>query len=709
MNEKPNKRAAALAGLTEEPIELGDTENASYPEETHFRHWRWHFDDSEICWLLLDKQDSSTNTLSEEVMVELRDVLTEIEEYAPQALILRSSKKNGFIAGADIDDFDGVDSSTEIVESIEAGLSVFDSLENFSVPTVSMIHGFCLGGGLELALSCHYRVARDDAAFGYPEVLLGLHPGLGGTWRTLRHMPAAEAMTMMLTGRTMSAKKARRAGLVDAVVPERHMRAAALRLISVKPDNKNPGKLAKFQTLGPVRSVLAGQMKKKTAQKVRPEHYPAPFALIDLWKKHGNDHEAMRLEESKSFGRLIAGETAQNLVRVFHLRERLKERAKETQHNVSHVHVVGAGTMGGDIAAWCAANGFLVTLEDRSSKLIGPAIGRATELFKRKLKDESKIRSAHDRLIPDTEGYGLSKADLIIEAVPEDLDIKRSVYEHVESRIKDGAMLATNTSSIQLERLSALLKAPERFVGLHFFNPVARMPLVEVVTHGALDPNERNRAMAFALAIDKLPLPVRSAPGFLVNRALTPYLLEALACYDEGIAPEVIDAAAQAFGMPMGPIELADQIGLDVCLHVARVLSMESDLAFPDVPAWFTEKVAQGEIGKKAGRGLYEYKDGKPQKKKAKTGDIPADLADRLILPLLNSTIACLRENVVEDPDTADAGIIFGTGFAPFHGGPLHYCRTRGVDNVIQSLRRLRGKHGPRFTPDKGWPLMSTF
>lgn len=709
MDDWTDIRGKALDALAEDPLELGETEDTGYPEESDLSHWRWHIDADEVAWLLLDKAGSSVNTLSEPVLRELKAVLPEIMEYNPAGLVLRSAKPSGFMMGADIDEFDDIVSVDQIALRIDEALQVLDDIENLPVPTVALLHGFCLGGGLELALACTYRIARPDARIGFPEVLLGLHPGLGGTWRSLRHMAPTQAIPLMLTGRNLTGEKARKAGLVDDVAEERHMRAAAARALGGKLKRRKQGWTESLQSWGPARNFIAGRMTRETEKKVRQEHYPAPFALIDLWREHAGAPEQMRHAETHSFSKLIVGETAQNLIRVFHLRENLKAPAKETPHGIEHVHVIGAGTMGGDIAAWCAAHGFRVTLEDRTVRLIGPAIGRATATFERRLKAAHLVRDAHDRLQPDPAGAGLSRADLVIEAVPEELDIKRAVYERAEAHMKSGAMLATNTSSIQLERLSALLKMPERFVGLHFFNPVARMPLLEVVTHGVLRSHERARATAFAAAIDKLPLLVKSAPGFLVNRTLTPYLMEALVCLDEGMNAETIDEAALAFGMPMGPIELADQVGLDVCLHVASVLAQENEDSFPEIPAWFRKKVDDGELGRKSGKGLYRYRDGKPVKSARKTGKPDADLTDRLILPMVNATVACLRETIVEDPEMADAGIVFGTGFAPFRGGPLNYARQRGVDNVMMTLRKLRGIHGPRFLPDKGWPLISTF
>jgi 3-hydroxyacyl-CoA dehydrogenase/enoyl-CoA hydratase/3-hydroxybutyryl-CoA epimerase len=367
------------------------------------------------------------------------------------------------------------------------------------------------------------------------------------------------------------------------------------------------------------------------------------------------------------------------------------------------VHVIGAGVMGGDIAAWSALSGYQVTLQDMKPEFIAPAMKRAQKLFSRKLRRPGEARAAMDRLTPDIAGDGIAKADLIIEAVTEKPEIKQLVYSQCEARMKRTAILATNTSSILLESLAKGLKAPKRFCGIHFFNPVAKMPLVELVTHDGLSKQVLNRVTAWIADIGKLPLQVKSAPGFLVNRALTPYLMEAFIAYGEGIKPEMIDAAAEDFGMPMGPIELADQVGLDVALHVAKVMKRDIGKGFPDIPKWFEQKVESGDIGRKSGKGIYNYdENGKPQKDPLdQRPDI--DLQDRLILPLINACVACLANGVVATSKQTDGGVIFGTGFAPFRGGPMHYIEKRGARDIYEALESLAAQHGPRFKPDKGW------
>ena len=696
-------RLKALDELTRAGLTFGVHADVQPTGRADLDHWHWYLDVDGIAWAILDKKAESTNTLSEAVVAELNTLLDEVSRAAPKGLVLRSAKKNGFVAGAEISEFKDLTDEATVKEKINQGLSVLDKLEGLRFPTVALIHGFCLGGGLELALACKFRICREDSKLGFPEVLLGLHPGLAGTWRSLRIAPPVEMMTAMLTGGTIIGKKAKRLGLVDAAVPERHFGEAVHWAISGKLKKKGAGDLkSRAMTFGPVRSVIAGQMEKKTAAKAKKEHYPAPYAMIDLWREHGDDLKAMRTAETESFAKLMVSDASRNLVRAFFLREKLKGYAKGAEHGIAHVHVIGAGVMGGDIAAVCAKEGFRVTLQDREIKYIAPAIKRAAEYYKKRIYTDGERQAAMDRLIPDVAGDGIAKADLIIEVVPEDPDIKKAVYKDCEARMKKDAILATNTSSILLQTLRDGLKAPKRFCGIHFFNPVPQMMLVEIVSHDGLDKKVASRVTSFVDAIGKLPLPVKSAPGFLVNRALVPYSIEAFLAHSEGIKPQVIDKVAEDFGMAMGPMEMADVVGLDVGVHVAGVLRRDLDPSMPDTPDWLARLVEAGHLGKKSGKGIYKWVKGKPQKAEVE-GPIDPALTDRLILPLLNTLADCIADGVVDDIDAVDAGMIFATGFAPFRGGPLNYAKTGGVDDVVKALEKLQGQYGDRFKPSKGW------
>lgn len=682
--------------LKDRVLELGPE-----PVAGPYKNFKLTRDSDGVAWLLFDREGASANTLSGDVIEELGQIVGVLESERPAGLVIRSAKKSGFIAGADVNEFRGATDPRQVETEMNKAHAVVDRLEALKIPSVAVIHGFCLGGGLEIALACNTRIAIDNARFGFPEVMLGLHPGLGGTARFTHLVSPLEAMTLMLTGKTIDARKAKSLGLADAVTQERHVCGAVKDAIFGRLRRHKQGLLAKAMNLGPVRGLLASRMRGEAAKAAPKQHYPAPYALIDLWEKYGGDRAAMLAAEKPSFASLMVTPTAQNLIRVFFLREQMKKLA-DGRNTVKHVHVIGAGAMGGDIAAWCANQGLRVTLADMKPEAIAGAIKRAADLFGKIIRKKTDLRDALDRLMPDQNGDGVRNADLIIEAVPENLGLKQKVYAGLEPIMKQGAILATNTSSIPLQDLRTTLKHPERLLGLHFFNPVSRLQLVEVVSHDAVDPQALAIALKFVGAIDRLPLPVKSSPGFLVNRALTPYMLEAMVMLDEKVDKAVIDAAAEKFGMPMGPIELADQVGLDICLAVGDMLRSKFGDALPPAPDWLREKVKKGELGRKTGKGFYEWKDGKAVK-------IPSpiqptdEMIDRLVLPMSNVCVACLREGIVESADVVDGAMIFGTGYAPFRGGPLNYARTRGAADVVAALKVLEAKFGDRFKPDAGW------
>jgi len=640
---------------------------------TTYQHWQLDRDADGLAWLTIDRAGASTNTLSAAVLEELRAMLAELAATPPKGLVVRSGKDSGFIAGADIDEFGQLKTLDDATALIRRGWDVFNQLSNAPYPTLALVRGFCLGGGLELALACRYRVVVDEPGtrLGLPEVMLGIVPGWGGIRRLPRLAGAPAALDLLLTGRTVDARRAKKLGIADECVPPRIMiNAARGVLVTAPPPRRLP--LALALTQNPLlRPIIAARARKQVAARARREHYPAPYAILDIWVKYDGDALAVPASDPASIARLLQTPTATNLIRVFKLQERLKSFGRDGEFTAGHLHVVGAGTMGGDIAAWGALRGLTVTLQDQDAERLAPAMSRAAKLFGERLRDPLRARDAADRLIPDVAGDGIAHADVVIEAIFENLEAKQRLFAALEAKAKPGALLATNTSSIPLEQIAVALKDPARLIGLHFFNPVPRMMLVEIVvgkdTRAELVP----RAAAFTRQIDKLPLPVKSAPGFLVNRILAPYLMEAMRCVDEGIAPETVDEAALAFGMPVGPIELADTVGLDICLAVGRMLGEGVE-----IPKKLSELIAAGHLGRKTRRGFYDWSSGKAAK--GTPGSVPPGLADRLIGPLLAEAQAVLAKGIVADADLVDAGAIFGTGFAPFTGGPLHYLASRG-------------------------------
>src|SRR5688572_3686311 len=636
------------------------------------KHWRWEKDREGLVWLTFDKQGESANTFSREALEEFGRALDAIALEKPKGLIIRSAKES-FIGGADIQEFANFKGPEDAIAFTRLGWDTFQKLHELPFPSTAMVNGFCMGGGMEMALACRYIVALDDpkTRFAQPEVMVGVLPA----WHAMEWLPQrvgpAAAMDLLLTGKTIDARRAKRIGLADQAVPRRIFENTA-RMITLEAPRRRRLSLINRLLLGPLKGIVVAQVRKQLERKAKREHYPVPYAILDIWQNFRGDALAVPPGHASSIHTLIEHPTSRNLVRIFFLQDRLKGLGKGAEFKARHVHIVGAGVMGGDIAAICAMRGLRVTLQDTAPERIAPAVKRAADLFKRRLRDQRRERDALDRVIPDTSGEGARQADVIIEAIFENLEAKRSLFSKLESIAKPEAILATNTSSLKLADIATALNDPSRLVGIHFFNPVPLLQLVEVVSGEKTNPDFAKKAAAFVRQIDKLPLPAKDSPGFLVNRVLGPYMLNAFRMLDEGAKPETLDKAMENFGMPMGPAELADTVGLDICLHAGKALA-KGATAVPEILA---SKVALGHLGKKTGQGIYQYRDGKPVKGQPDAYD--QALVDALIEPYLHEAEAVLKEGIVADADLVDAGLIFGTGFAPFRGGPLHYIKTRG-------------------------------
>jgi 3-hydroxyacyl-CoA dehydrogenase/enoyl-CoA hydratase/3-hydroxybutyryl-CoA epimerase len=649
---------------------------------TDYRHWRLNYDMDGVCWLTLDRAGETANSLSNEVLTELEQIVSALEAAPPKGLVLQSGKKKSFIVGADVREFEQISNAEEAAGFMAEVHRLFNRIESLEFPTAVAIEGYCLGGGLELALCFDYRIARNDdgTRLGFPEVQLGIYPAFGGSMRSTRQLGGFQALQLMLTSRMLRPGQARALGLVDELVsPHSELRWAARRAVLKGRKSRGPGLIARLSNSGPVRKFLAGQMRKQTSAKANPKHYPAPFELIEAWEQHGNQPKRMLEEEAARNSRLITGNTSRGLRRVFWLMEELKAQGKSSDFRARRAHVIGAGVMGGDIAAWCVLQGLEVTLQDREMKYIEPALKRARKLFSRKLRTPARIAAAQSRLIADVEGSGIARADVIIEAIFENADAKRELFQSIEPKMKTDAILATNTSAIPLEELSSVLERPTRLIGLHFFNPVAKMPLVEVVHDQTTDAQEIDRGAAFCRQINRFPLPVKSSPGFLVNRVLSPYMLKAMQIHRERSVPmEALDKAATEFGMPMGPVELADTVGLDVGLNVMGMLGGEDSAEDASLLKTYVDS---GKLGKKSGEGFYKWKKGKPVKNKdAVEGINLQTLGDELMAPYFDECKACLADEITGNVDLLDAGMIFGTGFAPFRGGPMFYLKQIGKE-----------------------------
>lgn len=637
--------------------------------------WTLEVDVERIGWLTINTPKSSVNVLSTESVAELSNCIQRIEEMVARdelvGVVIMSGKAGRFIAGADVSEFDKLSDYASLPKMLNSAHAVMNRMENLSIPLVAAIHGACLGGGFEVALASHYRIAVADGTtkIGFPEVKLGLFPGFGGTGRSIRQAGPVDAMQIMLTGRFLSARAAKRMNLVDKLVKHQDALRWEARKAVLSNRKSAPAKWSKaVMGKSPMRGFIVNKMREATKKKANPAHYPAPFALIDMFEAHGDDWQAMCTAELEYFPPMMLSDTAANLRRVFFLSESLKKQGLSGKDKpvFRRVHVIGGGVMGGDIAAWCAMRGLEVTLQDLDMERITPALKRAQKLFKRRLKKPLAIAAAKARLKADVKGTGIRRADVVIEAVVENLKVKQTIFKKAESEMKPGAIMASNTSSIELEKIAEGLKDKTRLVGLHFFNPVAQLPLVEVVRSTFNSDETVAIAASFALAIGKSPVVAKSAPGFLVNRVLLPYMMAAVERVQNGESRELIDEAAVTFGMPMGPIELMDVVGLDVGKSVAEELGFKvAD------DSEFGKMVSRGDLGRKTGRGFYIWDKGKAKKDAAPVYSEMEKLGRELVKPLIDECEVCVKEGIVENAGLADIGVIFGTGFAPFLGGPL--------------------------------------
>ena len=644
--------------------------NSPTPSHTPptFRHFDLAIDDDGIAWLTIDVAERSVNVLAQEVMVELGAAVRAVASAAPKGFVFRSGKPRGFIFGADINEFAEFKTREEIETHIDDVLGHFQVIEEMACPTVILIDGICVGGGFELALAFDRIIAIDDAVcqVGFPEINLGLLPGYGGSARAAERMGPEAAMKLVLHGRPLKARDALAAAAMDHLVTAADDLADAARA-AIR------GEIAKATptATGDLAAAIDAERAALLAR-TRPENMPAPFGVLDHYSLDDISKNSLLKNETKLFSHLMLTPASAGMRRNFQLTDAVKKGGRGDA-GIAHIHVIGAGTMGGDIAAVAAMTGYQVTLQDISPEAIEAAIARAGTLYERRLKDPKKVAAAMARLSADHEGNGLATADLLIEAVAENLDIKRAVFADAEQRMKPDAILATNTSAIPLEEIGAGLAAPERLIGMHFFNPVPVLPLVEIVYTDASRQEFVDRAMYVCGAMKKLPIRCKSAPGFLVNRALLPYLFKAVEAMLDGADPDMLDEALVRFGMPMGPIELCDQVGIDVCLGAGRVLGMSQR-----VEQTFSAMIEAGTLGRKSGSGFYDW-DGKKavRARAAHDGaDLEAVAAD-LLAPLVAQCEAAVAEGVVDSVDMADAACIFGVGFPAFRGGPLFWAESR--------------------------------
>lgn len=675
--------------------------------------------------LIFDLVGEKANKLSTPIMLRLAEVLLEVSsDRSLKSLVLVSRKPTIFIAGADITEISKMTSGEMKPETLMKLQAVHTFLEELPIPSIAAIHGACMGGGTELALSCDYRICSDapETRIGLPEVQLGIMPGWGGTQRLPRLLGLEKSLDLILSGRHIDGKSAKKLGLVDKIAPYEVLETKALEWAEKlgesgeKRERSHQLSRIALERVPGGKWVIFDQAKKKLLEKTKG-NYPAPLKALEVIRRtYGGDlHEGLQ-EEARAFTELLGTPESKNLTQLFFLTERVrKDKGVATSAPVREIRrtaVLGAGVMGGGISQLFAAKGYRVRMRDLNWEAIRKGYQAAYRVFK-KLVDRRKMKQSElDNKMAMIEGTtslkGLRGVDLVVEAVVEDLEIKKRVLAEVESQVAEDAIICTNTSSLSVSQMATNCSNPGRVVGMHFFNPVDKMPLVEVVRGEKSSDGAVATVFAFAKKVGKTPILVKDSPGFLVNRILGPYLNEAVQLLLEGVSAREIDEAMERFGMPMGPCELLDEVGLDIAAKVSKVLygAFGSRMKPPSFMDWV---VSEKRLGKKTGRGIYVW-DGKKKSEDATlTSKVKhtqvvienntSNIQKRLVYLMVNEGARCLSEGVVRDAAEVDIGMIFGTGFAPFRGGLLRYADSVGIESIASELEMFAGKLGERYQP----------
>jgi 3-hydroxyacyl-CoA dehydrogenase/enoyl-CoA hydratase/3-hydroxybutyryl-CoA epimerase len=687
-------------------------------------------DGSGLLWVVFDRPGESVNLLDASILEALDRLLDDLRARPDVRGVLFSSAKPGmFIAGMDVEQIASVTGSQQGADGARFGQAVFQKIAELPIPSVSVIRGTCLGGGTELALACSFRTAADDGALriGLPEVQLGIIPGFGGTQRLPHRVGLPAALEMILTGRSLNARRARKIGLVDLLAPPEYLDRESTALIerAIADGTKTVARSLRrgrwaagaFERIGPLRRYVLGQARKRAAAKANPDDYPAPFRALEAVDiaytrslPEGLDYEA------RVVGELIPNRTAKNLMWLFKTQTVLKgsrEGSAAVPRKVRRIAVLGAGIMGGGIAQLAADKRISVRLKDLQYDAILTALRTADGIWNRRVERRRMTRGEKWRRIsyiaPTTGDSGLAQVDLVIEAVVENLEVKQRVLADLEQRIDERAVFASNTSSLPISEIAARALRPERVVGMHFFNPVHRMPLVEVIAGKKSSPEAVATVRELAIKLGKIPIVVKDGPGFLVNRILTFYLNEAARLLTDGLKIEAIDGAMIGFGMPMGPLALLDQVGLDTAKHVGDVLTAALGKRAEGNAALLNTLINAGKLGTKNGRGFYRYRGGKRGTPDGETyrligsptpRDLPPEtLQERMVLAMINEAAFCLEEGVVKEPRDVDIAMVMGTGFPPFRGGLLRYADSVGIPIVADRLSRLAEAQGEQFRP----------
>jgi 3-hydroxyacyl-CoA dehydrogenase/enoyl-CoA hydratase/3-hydroxybutyryl-CoA epimerase len=698
-------------------------------------HLKLDRDSRGVATVTIDVQDNAVNVIHAGVADDLQRVLDQLEQQPARAVVFRSSKSSGFCAGADVKQIQLLATAEQAQEALQRGQQLFDRIEQLPCPTIAVIHGLCLGGGLELALACRFRIARDDpqTRLGLPETQLGLIPGWGGTSRLPRVVGLRQALRMILEGQTLTSRKAFQAGLVDSTAEPTVFEQAVDKFVADRMSGlpvRRPGRgLIGGLLDGIGRGLVFKLARKKIQSKAR--HYPAiAAALRAIEAGVYQGHQAGLAAERTEFSQLVLGPVSRNLIELFLRREQARKASTWVPADthplaVQQAAVIGGGVMGAGIAQLLAVNGLPVVLKEITPELAAAGRERVTKLTRdaaaKGVLSQADAEAAIQRITPTADWEPVRTADLVIEAVVEREDVKREVFQELAQRVRTETILASNTSALSISRLSEVVTHPERVAGLHFFNPVHRMHLVEVVRTASTSDSAIATLVELVRRLGKVPVVVADRPGFLVNRILFPYLDEGVRLAIETGRGQGIDAEAEAFGMPMGPLALLDEVGIDIAAHVAStIVGVAADPS--PTPARLAAMVQDGALGKKSGRGFYTYNktqqrgvptnwawDGRsPEPQAARPAGELTPIQKRLIYPMINEAARCLAEGIVPHAWMIDLAMVLGTGFAPFRGGPLQTADAIGIANIVRELVDLQQSAGPRFEPCELLRVMAT-
>lgn len=685
------------------------------------RYFKLTIDDRNIATLTFDTPHSQVNVFSSGALEAFEKELDQLHPNPNiKALFIESSKENIFIAGADIREIKTANDEASVRAFVKKGQDIFNKIEALPFPTIAMIDGACLGGGLEMALACTYRIATNHAhtRIGLPEVNLGILPGFGGTQRLYPLVGYAKAIELIVAGKQLKGEKALKLGLVDATVPQGYLafkkeefsQEILAGTLHTKVEKNRKG-LLWYEKISPLRKLISTMARKKVLEKSHG-HYPAPLSVIEVMQNSfGKPRTEGLTIERDAITKLALTPISKNLIDLFLIAEELKHESfsRGKAKTIKQSSIVGTGAMGSGIA-WALNNQDIdVRLKVRSTNSAGKAIAKIRKIYegikKRRRLTEREVALKMDKITFTTEYVGFESSDFLLEAVSEEKALKQKVYADFEKVLSTDAIIASNTSSISISDLAEKLEHPERFVGMHFFNPVNRMPLVEIIAGEKSNEETIATVVKLSKKMGKTPIKVKESAGFLVNRILLPYLGEATLMFEEGESIERIDKTLLAFGMPMGPLTLVDEVGVDVGEKVSNLLHQDYGDRMPSSPV-LTKMLENGYLGKKSGQGFYDYRTKKPtvnqailalQKEQKNLDD--TTLLDRAVLIMINEASRCLEECVVDNARYLDMAMVMGTGFPAFRGGLLKYADARSIENVVHRLLELQVIYGDRFQP----------